>query len=243
MAFGRPRHHHRLTDSTNERARELAEAGAPSGTLVTADEQSAGRGRRGRTWSAPAGKALLGSFVLRPLGEHHSLLPLAVPLAVCDAIEAVSPRACRIKWPNDVWIEEKKAAGVLIEARPPHWAVLGVGVNVTIESSEFPGDLRWPATSIGGGVERTLASLTEALARWTEASPEAIVGAYSGRDALQGKHVTWAGEPAPGSGTAQGIDAAGNLLVATEGGESLKLGAGEVQLALDSESARADETG
>jgi len=245
MTFGRPRHHHRLTDSTNERARELAEAGAPSGTLVTADEQSAGRGRRGRTWSAPAGKALLGSFVLRPLGEHHSLLPLAVPLAVCDAIEEISQSTCRVKWPNDVWIEERKVAGVLIEARPPHWAVLGIGVNVSIAPDEFPDDLRWPATSIGrgAGVERTLHPLAAALQRWTDASPDAIVGAYSERDALRGKHVTWAGEPAPGSGTAQGIDATGNLVVAGDEGESLKLGAGEVQLALDTKPAGADEPG
>ena len=89
--FGRPHLHLRHTESTNDRARELAEAGAPSGTIVTADEQSAGRGRRGRVWSAPAGRALLFSAVLRPLELEHGLLPLAVPVAVCEAIEAVAP--------------------------------------------------------------------------------------------------------------------------------------------------------
>jgi BirA family transcriptional regulator, biotin operon repressor / biotin---[acetyl-CoA-carboxylase] ligase len=233
MSFGRPRHHHRLTDSTNDRARELAEAGAPSGTLVTADEQSAGRGRRGRTWSALAGKALLGSFVLRPLDERHALLPLAVPLAVCDAIEEVSQNACRVKWPNDVWIEERKVAGVLIEARPPQWAVLGVGVNVAIEPAEFPDDLRWPATSIGrgAGVEQTLHPLADSLRRWTEATPEAILGAYAERDALRGRRIAWDGDSGAGSGTAEGIDSAGNLVVATDAG-SVKLGSGEVQLEL-----------
>ena len=130
--FGRPHLHLRLTDSTNERARELAEAGAPSGTVVTASEQSAGRGRRGRVWSAAAGKALLYSALLRPLGLEHALLPLAVPVAICEAIESLAPVACAIKWPNDVWLDERKVAGVLIEARPPEWAVIGIGVNVAI---------------------------------------------------------------------------------------------------------------
>jgi BirA family biotin operon repressor/biotin-[acetyl-CoA-carboxylase] ligase len=239
MTFGRPRHHHRLTGSTNERARALAEAGAPRGTVVTADEQSAGRGRRGRAWSAPPGKALLCSFVLRPLDKRHSLLPLAVPLAVCEAIEAVATVTCRVKWPNDVWIEERKVAGVLIEARPPHWAVLGIGVNVAIEPGEFPDDLRWPATSIGRGasVGRTLESLSDALARWTEASPDAVVRAYTERDALRGRRIAWEGGPGAGSGTAEGIDAEGNLAVATEGAGNVKLGAGEVQLVLDAQRA------
>ncbi len=89
--FGHPHLHLRETGSTNERARELAESGAPSGTVVTADEQSAGRGRRGRAWTAPPGKALLYSAILRPLELEHVLLPLSVPVAVCDAIEAVAP--------------------------------------------------------------------------------------------------------------------------------------------------------
>lgn len=150
MRFGAPHRHYRLTNSTNARARELIEAGAPGGTVVTADEQTAGRGRQGRTWAAPAGKALLYSAVLRPLDERHLLLPLAVPLAVCEAAEELGPGIeCRIKWPNDVWLEERKLAGTLIEAKPQdEWAVIGVGLNLTIERDEFPDDLRWPATSI-----------------------------------------------------------------------------------------------
>ena len=151
MRFGRPRRHFRRTGSTNERARELVEAGAPSGTVVTAAEQTAGRGRRGRSWAAPAGKALLYSAILRPLGARHGMLPVAAPLAVAEAVEAVAPERCEVKWPNDVWIARRKVAGVLIEARPPEWAVIGVGLNVSIEEGELPADLRWPATSIGHG--------------------------------------------------------------------------------------------
>src|SRR5436309_12525178 len=111
-SFGLPRHHLRLTDSTNERARDLAAAGAPDGTVVTADEQTSGRGRRGRGWAAPPGKALLYSAILSPLGGGHRLLPLAVPLAVCEAVESHAALACRVKWPNDVWISEQKVAGI-----------------------------------------------------------------------------------------------------------------------------------
>jgi BirA family biotin operon repressor/biotin-[acetyl-CoA-carboxylase] ligase len=109
--FGHPRRHLRLTDSTNERARELAVAGAPSGTVVTAEEQSAGRGRHGRAWRAPPGKALLCSAVLGPLDTRHRLLPLAVPLAVADAAEGLAPVSCQVKWPNDVWVKRRKLAG------------------------------------------------------------------------------------------------------------------------------------
>ena len=152
--FGWPRRHFRVTGSTNERARELAIQGAPAGTVVTAEEQTSGRGRRGRAWVTPPGKALLYSAIMRPLGIEHALLPLAVPLAVCEAVEAMAPLECLVKWPNDVWIEEQKVAGVLLEARPPDWAVIGIGLNLAVEPAEFPSDLRWPATSVGHGVTR-----------------------------------------------------------------------------------------
>ncbi len=236
-AFGRPRHHFRVTDSTNERARELALAGAPGGTVVTADEQTAGRGRRGRDWAAPAGKALLYSGIVRPLGREHGLLPLAVPLAVCEAVESLAPLHCRVKWPNDVWIDERKVAGVLLEARPPDWAVIGIGLNLAIEHDEFPPDLRWPATSVGHGATAAvaLAAVNQRLGSWVDAPPERVLEEFAERDALRGREISWEGAGAgvaPGTGRAEGIDDRGNLLVATEDGRHLSLGAGEVQLAL-----------
>ena len=229
--FGMPHLHLRRTDSTNERARGLAQAGAPSGTIVTASEQSAGRGRHGRMWAAPRGKALLLSAVLRPLAPRHALLPLAVPLAVCAAIEAVAGPECRIKWPNDVWIDERKAAGVLIEARPPQWAVIGIGINVSIDPGEFPPDLRWPATSIGSQVEldELREALCEALGEWANAADEAVLRAYRERDALAGRQVAWDGA-GDGEGVAAGIDERGNLLVERADGETVSLGSGEVSL-------------
>jgi BirA family biotin operon repressor/biotin-[acetyl-CoA-carboxylase] ligase len=236
--FGAPRRHYRLVDSTNGRARELAATGAPGGTIVTADEQISGRGRRGRRWSAPAGKALLVSAILSPLSTEDALLPLAVPLAVCEAVESVAPIRCRIKWPNDVWSDERKVAGVLIEAQPPDWAVIGIGLNVSIEPDEFPDDLRYPATSVGHGVdtEGALQAICPQLDEWVSASQDVVAAEFEVRDALRGRNVGWTGaggEEGEGSGVADGIDERGNLVVVTAAGERLSLGSGEVTLTVD----------
>jgi BirA family biotin operon repressor/biotin-[acetyl-CoA-carboxylase] ligase len=227
--FGRPHLHLRATGSTNDRGRRLAESGAPSGTVVTAGEQSAGRGRHGRVWSAPAERALLYSAILRPLELEHVLLPLAVPVAVCAAVEALAPVECAIKWPNDVWISERKVAGVLIEARPPDWAVIGIGVNVAIADADFPDDLRWPATSVGhdATVADAREAVSAALGRWAEAPAAEVVNEFRRRDALSGREIAWEGA-GEGAGTARGIDERGNLVVELADGEQVSLGAGEV---------------
>lgn len=223
--IGSPRVHHRLTDSTNECAKALAEAGAPHGTLVTADEQEAGRGRQGRAWTAPPGSAVLMSLVLRDLDERHALLPLAAAVAVCEAL----PAQAAIKWPNDVWIDRRKVAGILIEGRPQGgWAVLGIGLNVTTES--FPAELADIATSLRiAGHETTpaalLPDLVAALDGWLRAPPEAVLAAWRDRDALRGERVRWP----DGEGVADGIDDAGALRVQTDVG-LLTLDAGEVHL-------------
>lgn len=233
MPIGRPRRHFRTTDSTNDRARELAGAGAPSGTVVTADEQTAGRGRYGRTWEAPAGSALLYSAVLRPPASEHSLLPLLTAVATAEAIESVSPHECGIKWPNDVWIDERKVGGILIESRAAEWAVVGIGVNVSISPDDFPGDLRWPATSVGSGasVERVLRALNDSLTEWLAAETTSLLDAYRPRDALNGRPIQWSrspGEP-PIPGTAAGVDDDGNLLLAAPD-ELVAVSSGEVQI-------------
>jgi BirA family transcriptional regulator, biotin operon repressor / biotin---[acetyl-CoA-carboxylase] ligase len=231
MSFGEPRIHYMVCDSTNERARELAAIGFPSGSVVTADAQRAGRGRKGRSWTAKPGKALLYSAVLRPLQPRHRLLPLAVPIAVAEAAEAVAPVRCAVKWPNDVWIDGRKCAGVLIEARPEDgWAVIGVGLNVSIASDEFPPALREIATSLGQGakVEDALEALNERLGYWVGADEAEVLAAFGERDALRGRGIAWE----DGEGTAEGIDEHGNLIVAASSGERVTLGAGEVHLGL-----------
>jgi BirA family biotin operon repressor/biotin-[acetyl-CoA-carboxylase] ligase len=234
--FGFPHHHYGLTDSTNLRARELALAGAPSGTVVTAAEQSAGRGRADRVWSAPADSSLLYSAILRPLDLAHLLLPLAVPIAVCEACESLAAVRCEVKWPNDVWVDQRKLSGVLIEARPPDWAVIGVGINLSIEPERFPDDIRWPAISLGEdvGSEQMRKALDAALSRWVEADPELVREQFIDRDALRGRTLGWevGSEGRYRSGVGEGIDERGNLLVRGADGELSSIGSGEVQLRL-----------
>ena len=246
MTFGTPHRHYRSTDSTNTRARELAAAGAPHGTVVTATEQTSGRGRQGRTWTAPPGKALLYSAIVCPLEEHHMMLPLAVPLAVCEAAEDLNPDLdCKVKWPNDIHVNGRKLAGVLIEARPQDgWAVIGIGLNLSIEEHEFPPELRATAVSIFTAGHRTdgrgsagpspllsagpplLGPLNQRLNHWIQADPEEVLAAWRNRDALKGREVAWDG----GSGVADGVDDRGYLVVVTPSGDRVAIGAGEVHL-------------
>lgn len=225
--IGSPHVHHRLTDSTNERAKELAAAGAPHGTVVTAEEQTAGRGRQGRAWVAPAGRALLMSVVLH-VDERTPLAPLAAAVAVCRAF----PEPDGIKWPNDVWIDGRKVAGILIEGRPQAgWAVLGIGLNVSTAPDEFPEELRGAATSLraaGSPVSRprdALAALLPALGEWLAAPADVVLDEWRRRDALRGQRVRWDA----GEGVAAGVDEAGSLLVETGAGVQA-LHAGEVHL-------------
>ena len=220
--IGSPHVHQRLTDSTNERAKQLAAAGAPHGTLVTAGEQTAGRGRQGRAWTAAPGEALLLSLVLRSLDE---LLPLRAAVAVAESI----PVRAQIKWPNDVLVGGRKLSGILVEGRPQEgWVVLGIGLNVS--TTEFPEELREIATSLvlaGASVSRdeVLNALLTALDRWLGEPAEEVLSAWRERDALLGTEVAWDG----GSGKGAGITDAGALRVETESG-IVELHAGEVHL-------------
>jgi BirA family transcriptional regulator, biotin operon repressor / biotin---[acetyl-CoA-carboxylase] ligase len=222
-ALGRPRLHLRLTTSTNDRARELARAGAPHGAVVTAREQSAGRGRQGRTWSAPAGSALLMSLVLR---DAPALLPLAAGVAVAE----VAGPAARVKWPNDVLLDGRKVAGILAEGRPQDgWAVLGIGLNVAVRIDDLPPELHETAGTLGlapAELEPTLTRLLDALERALALDAAALLDAYRDRDALRGRDVEWA----QGSGRAAGIDGEGRLVIELAGGERTALSAGEVHL-------------
>jgi BirA family biotin operon repressor/biotin-[acetyl-CoA-carboxylase] ligase len=223
LPLGLPRLHLRETDSTNARARELAGAGAPHGTTVTAGYQTAGRGRQGRTWSAPPGHALLVSVVLR---RWPRLLPLASAVAVADVVGADA----RIKWPNDVLVDGRKVAGILVEARPQeHWAIVGIGLNVAVVPQDLPPELHATAAGLGlepADVEPTLQRLLRELELAVELEPEDLLERWRARDVLRGRPISWAA----GNGTATGIDAEGRLLVDVEGGGRVALDAGEVHL-------------
>ena len=225
-SLGRPRLHLRRTDSTNTRARELAARGAPQGTLVTAAEQTAGRGRQGRSWSAPPGRSLLCSVVIR---EPPRLLPLAAGVAVAEVAAAAGAPA-RLKWPNDVLVDGRKLAGILVEGRPQdRWALVGVGLNVAVREADFPPELRGLAATLGlepDAIEPTLAALLIELERWVTAPADQVLEAVRHRDALHGQAVRWTDE----EGRAEGIDGDGRLLIRTGDGRRLALDAGEVHL-------------
>lgn len=221
--LGRPRLHLQATTSTNDRARDLAQAGAPHGTLVTAAEQTAGRGRQGRTWTAPPSSALLLSVVLR---DPPTLLPLAAALAVAE----IAGARAQIKWPNDVLLDGRKVAGILAEGRPQDgWAVLGIGLNVALRIEDLPPELHDTAGTLGlepADLEPTLERLLAGLERTLVLDEETLLEAYRARDALRGREVSWT----TGRGRAAGIDGEGRLVVELPEGGRTALSAGEVHL-------------
>jgi BirA family biotin operon repressor/biotin-[acetyl-CoA-carboxylase] ligase len=238
--LGSPFVHLDTTGSTNDHARTLALARAPTGTVVVAEEQTAGRGRQGRSWTAPRGRALTLSIVWRTDRDLEAL-PLAVAVAVCGACEAVAPVRCEIKWPNDVWIGQRKVAGILIESRPQdEWAVIGIGLNVDTDRSELEPDLLETATSLrieaGSpiGRDRMLTALLDSLGeRLAEPDTAAVMADYRERDLLRGRRIAWTAGTQRLTGEAQGIDERGNLVVFTDEGERMALSAGEVHLEVE----------
>jgi BirA family biotin operon repressor/biotin-[acetyl-CoA-carboxylase] ligase len=223
VTLGRPRVHFRAIGSTNDHARALAAAGAPHGTLVTAGVQLAGRGRQGRTWTAPPGTALLLSLVVR---DADPLLPLRAGLAVADL---AGPDA-RVKWPNDVLVDGLKVAGVLVEGRPQErWAVVGIGVNAALDLASLPDELRGRAGTLGrsrGELDAVLHELLRLLESRIAEPAAATLAALRERDALLGQPVRWAG----GEGVGAGLDETGALKVRRADGTVVALDAGEVHL-------------
>ena len=223
MSLGRPRRHRRVTGSTSADAVVLATGGAPHGTLVTAGMQTAGRGRQGRSWSAPAGRSLLSSVVLR---DFDGLLPLRAGVAVAR----VAGRHAELKWPNDVLVDGRKVAGILVDLSPRgDWAVLGIGINVAVSPGDLPEALGTRAGTLGGSeedIEPLLRELLRALSDALAAPAGAVLAEWSQRDALRGREVAWAG----GRGIAAGLDSTGALRVERPDGGVVSLDAGEVHL-------------
>lgn len=219
-----------VLNSTMDLAAREAKEGAPHGTLVFAEEQTAGRGRRGRSFYSPARQNLYFTLVLRCPVEVHQRLPLIVPLAVCTAIQAEAP-AARIKWPNDIWVGDRKLAGMLIDAElSPAGAVAlpGIGINVNADPTVVP-ELRDIATSLarelGRPVEREalLARICNELERLLDDSPGHVLQEYRARSSTLGRRVlvSPAGND-PFEGTAVAIEDSGELAVRREDG-SLEL--------------------
>lgn len=235
--LGREIEHHARIGSTQDRARALAEGGyAP--VVVLADEQTAGRGRHGRAWTAPAGTALLASWVLRPLPADPALFALLAGVAVARALAALGVDGARLKWPNDVQLAGKKVAGTLADAittTDGGALVLGIGVNVT-QRAEDLGDLAATATSLaieGHDVDRLalLARITtqlDALATSPDERRRALEE-WRARSSVLGREVeVWSPQGAV-RGLAREIADDGALVLETPSGDQRIL-AGEVSL-------------
>lgn len=227
--FGHSFRYHDEIESTNSEAKALALKGAPEGTVVVAEAQTAGRGRLGRRWTSPAGKGLLFSVVLRPalsMNEAH-LLTLVAAAAAADAIEKHVSTRVRIKWPNDLIVDDRKVGGILMEVSGEQdevdWVVVGIGLNVNTEFSELPVALRRTATSLkmagGEAVDRSdvLATLLLCLEAHYMAAVrggfERALSAFRERDYLVSRTISVETRQGPVVGRAAGIDDRGALLV------------------------------
>ena len=231
------------TGSTNDDARALARSGAPEGTVVLASRQLAGRGRLGRTWTSPSGGVYL-SAVLRPqvAPTGVSSLALAVALGVALGLERLGVQA-RLKWPNDVLLGDKKLAGVLLEmsaeADSVDWVVAGVGLNMRRPSAgeEAPAGVAYvddaaPGVRLAKAAAAELDGIAEAYSSWRVGGFAALRSAYEARFALAGADVcvTDLLGTVRASGTAQGVDDEGRLLVRGPDGAVSPVVAGEVTL-------------
>jgi BirA family biotin operon repressor/biotin-[acetyl-CoA-carboxylase] ligase len=229
--------------STNDAAKQLADADEPEGTLVIADEQSAGRGRLGRTWVAPAQSSLLMSLILRPelTPAQASRVTMTVALGACGAIRAETNLPTQIKWPNDLLVRGKKCAGILAESgivgETLEYMIVGLGVNVNLVTATVAGIPR-DATSIADELGKPFprARLAQAMLRSIEAyylrlrAGEDLRGEYKSRLMTLSQAVRAQTPSGIEEGIAVDIDENGALLLRRADGSIAQLWAGDVTL-------------
>ena len=230
-----------LVESTQDIARAAGWQGTPEGLAVFADAQTAGRGRLGRRWQAPAGASLLVSVLLRPPARAAGSLTIVGSLAVCLAIEECTGLGCLLKWPNDVLIDTRKAAGLLAEGEmagtEAGFVVLGIGINVNLEPDQLQG-VAYPATSLSAQLGKSVSrlQLSVALLRHLDrlylraCGGEPPVAEWRARLVTLGQHVLVETGAGTEEGLAEGVDETGALLLRRADGSLLSLLAGEVTL-------------
>lgn len=233
--------HQASVPSTMDVAREEAESGAPHGLIVVADEQTAGRGRRGRAWISPPG-GLYVTIVLRPEPDAVRRLAMVAPLAVCEAIDAVAGVRSAVKWPNDVLIEKRKVAGFLIDSRTRgsnvEYALVGIGVNLSLDPAQHA-EVRDIATSLALESERKVSReklLAAVLNRFEKLLAASRVDgnvyeAWRARLETLGRQVRAQSANDVEEGTAEDVDTDGNLLLRRPDGSIAVISAADVTLA------------
>jgi BirA family biotin operon repressor/biotin-[acetyl-CoA-carboxylase] ligase len=225
-------------DSTNRFVLDEARAGAAEGLVAVADHQHAGRGRRGRTWTAPPGSSLLVSVLLRPQldAEHAHVMAMVAALALADAVERIAGFAPALKWPNDLVVDDRKLAGLLAEADvAPDGTVRAVvvGAGCNVEWDDFPAELAETATACnleaGRPVDRA-ALLDAFLERLADRLRDLdhIAADYRARLATLGRKVKVDVGDRVLEGVASDLDETGRLIVTTDAGERTTVAAGDV---------------
>jgi BirA family biotin operon repressor/biotin-[acetyl-CoA-carboxylase] ligase len=243
--IGRSIHHFPQIESTNTKARELAEQGAPEGTLVIAEYQTRGKGRMSRPWESPAGQNLLFSIILRPTlpPQQTFNLILLASVALCRAIQMETNLELKIKWPNDLYCREKKLAGILAEFAAEsdrlNYVIIGVGLNVNWSPMALPEDAQ-PATSIlretgirASRLEIMVSFLAGMERFYRQAQREGyhfIQQAWDHYSLIRNRPVKVMNGKEIWSGIAQGIDPQGALLVVLDNGEEKRFLTGDVHL-------------
>ena len=237
---------HKSLESTNKTAKEMAVAGAEHGTIIISDCQTMGRGRYSRNFFSPSGGGLYMSIVLRPEAMHFknpTSVTAFAAVSVCEAIESISTKVPRIKWVNDIFIDEKKLCGILTEAVTDFesggldWVVLGIGINVHTRTEDFPCDLQSIATSIYpdekmSGVRNRLSAeiINRILGFETLPSETEIFEKYKKRLMVLGKKITVIQNQVEYKATAIDVDSVGHLVVKNESGERITLSSGEIRI-------------
>ncbi len=233
---------HKETESTNDDARNAAEAGEPEGLVVIADLQNAGRGRMSRIWTSPPGMDILFSVLLRPEAADLPKMPLLAGLAVARTLEQFTDTPITLKWPNDVRAANRKISGSLVESggsEAGYYAILGTGVNVNQDASGHP-EIAEIATSLRTLNDKSVSRrdvMRKLLLEMDNiySSPEnmtSLVSVWSARLETIGQEidVRWGDEFI--HGIAEGVDDTGRLLLRDEDGEVRQLEAGEVTTVL-----------
>lgn len=242
--FGQAIHFYHQVNSTQEVAKSLASRGAPEGTVVVAEHQEAGRGRRGRGWFGHPGKGIMFSLLLRPAlpPQKASAITLMAGVGVARGVGEAYPLKCQLKWPNDLMVGEKKLGGILTEmsseADQIHYLVLGIGINANIEAELFPPELKDQATSLsmelGQKVDRVLLlrrvleELETEYHRLLSGGSSAVMEEWRGLSSTLGKEVEVQNPQGTLRGRALDVDEEGALLLQQEGGQVLRITAGDV---------------